>query len=85
MKPIVICGPTASGKTELALEIARRLGGIILSADSRQVYKRLTAGTAKPEGSWKNNVYTVEGIPYYLVDFLDVTDTFNAGNFCADV
>ena len=85
MKPIILCGPTASGKTELALELARQTGGIIISADSRQVYKHLTAGTAKPQGVYQNTVYTVEGIPYYLVDFLEVTDSFNAGNFCARV
>lgn len=81
MKPIVLCGPTASGKTELALELARQSNGIILSADSRQVYKCLTIGTAKPQGSYQNGTYTVDGIPYYLVDFLDVTATCNAGTF----
>lgn len=85
MKPIVICGPTASGKTELALELARQTGGVIISADSRQVYKRLTVGTAKPQGAYQNGLYTVDGIPYLLVDFVDVTDTFNAGAFCARV
>ncbi|MDO5765328.1 MAG: tRNA (adenosine(37)-N6)-dimethylallyltransferase MiaA [Elusimicrobiales bacterium] len=83
MKPIVLCGPTASGKTELALELARQTNGIILSADSRQVYKRLTVGTAKPAGTWQNGAYRVNGVPYHLVDFLDVTDTFNAGAFKA--
>ena len=83
MKPIVLCGPTASGKTELALELARQTDGIILSADSRQVYKRLTVGTAKPAGTWQNGAYRVDGVPYHLVDFLDVTDTFNAGAFKA--
>ena len=85
MKPIVLCGPTACGKTELALELARQTGGSIISADSRQVYIRLTVGTAKPQGEWKNGQYLVDGIPYYLVDFLDVTATFNAGAFCARV
>lgn len=83
MKPIVLCGPTASGKTELAIELARQTDGIILSADSRQVYKRLTVGTAKPAGTWQNGAYRVDGVPYHLVDFLDVTDTFNAGAFKA--
>lgn len=82
MKPIVICGPTASGKTDLALEIARQTGGIIISADSRQVYKHLTVGTAKPQGTYQNGLYTVEGVPYLLVDFLEVTVQFNAGDFC---
>lgn len=85
MRPIVLCGPTASGKTELALELARQLGGRIISADSRQVYKHLTIGTAKPQGVWQNNTYLVDGVPYELVDFLDVTQTFNAGAFCKRV
>ncbi len=85
MKPIVIAGPTASGKTELALELARQTGGVIVSADSRQVYQTLTIGTAKPQGVYQNGVYTVDGVPYLLVDFLPVTETFNAGAFCARV
>lgn len=85
MKSIVICGPTASGKTDLALELARQAGGGIISADSRQVYKQLTIGTAKPQGTYHNGLYTVEGVPYWLVDFLEVTDTFNAGAFCTRV
>ena len=85
MKPFVICGPTASGKTDLALELARQTGGLIISADSRQVYKHLTIGTAKPQGTYKNGLYTVQDVSYLLVDFLDVTDTFNAGAFCARV
>ena len=82
MRPIVLCGPTASGKTELALELARQLSGRIISADSRQVYKHLTIGTAKPQGVWQHDTYLVDGVPYELVDFLDVTQTFNAGAFC---
>lgn len=85
MKPIVLCGPTASGKTELALELARQTGGVIISADSRQVYRQLTVGTAKPQGSWKHGQYLVDGVPYYLVDFLPVEETFNAGAFCTRV
>lgn len=85
MKPIVLCGPTASGKTELALELARQAGGIVVSADSRQVYKRLTIGTAKPLGTYQNGSYTVDKIPYLLVDFLEVTDGFNAGAFRTQV
>ena len=81
MKPIVICGPTASGKTELALFLARRLGGEIISADSRQTYKHLTAGTAKPAGQWQAGCYRVEEIPYHLVDFLEPQEIFNAGAF----
>ncbi len=80
--PIIIAGPTASGKTELALGLASLLGAEIISADSRQVYKELTIGTAKPEGKWENGKYLVNNIPYNLVDFLYVEQTFNAGEFC---
>ena len=82
MKPIVICGPTASGKTDLALALAKQTDGVIISADSRQVYKHLTIGTAKPQGTYQNGLYTVDDVPYLLVDFVEVTDTFNAGDFC---
>ncbi|MBI4348315.1 MAG: (d)CMP kinase, partial [Elusimicrobia bacterium] len=49
---LAIVGPTASGKTALALELARRLGAELISADSRQIYRELNAGTAKPAGGW---------------------------------
>lgn len=45
---IVICGTTASGKSQLALDLAQRLNAVILGADSRQIYKELDIGTAKP-------------------------------------
>ena len=82
MKPIVIIGPTASGKTELALALARYLKTEIISADSRQVYQQLTVGTAKPIGQWQNGTYFVEQIPYHLVDFLPPDQTFDASTFC---
>ncbi len=73
----MIGGPTASGKTELALALARRLGGEIVSADSRQLYRDLQAGTAKPrrEGG------CVEAIPYHLIDCLELSEAFDAGRF----
>ncbi len=79
--PVVVMGPTASGKTELALALARALGGEIVSADSRQVYRRLDAGTAKPEGAWKGGVFLADGVPYHLVDFVDPARTFSAAEF----
>ena len=75
-------GPTASGKTELALSLARKLHTEIISADSRQVYQFLTAGTAKPVGQWINGKYLVEQSPYHLVDFLPPDQTFDASAFC---
>ena len=78
-------GANASGKTEIALELARRLGGEIISADSKQVYKFMEAGTAKPAGAWADTphgkAYLVEGVPYHLVDTLDPVASWDAGAF----
>ena len=62
---LVIAGPTASGKTALALELARRLGGEIVNADSQQVYRGLDAGTAKPTRE------ELAAVPHHLVDLVD--------------
>lgn len=83
---IVLVGPTASGKTELGLEIAKRKNGEIVSADSRQLYRELDAGTAKPRGIWQDRplggkAYVVEGIPYHLVDCLDLSETMHAARY----
>ncbi len=81
-KPILaIVGPTASGKTDLGLRLAREQNGEIISVDSRQVYRFLRIGTAKPQGTWKNNLYAVQGIPYHLVDILDASERFSAADF----
>ena len=82
MKHIILAGPTASGKTELALSLARALQSEIISADSRQIYTDLTIGTAKPCGTWKKDRYLVQGIPYHLVDFLPPDKTFDVISFC---
>ena len=57
MKPniLVVCGPTASGKTALAVALARRFGGEVVSADSMQVYRRMNIGTAKDRKSTRLN------------------------------
>ncbi len=65
---ISVVGPTASGKSELAVQIAKRFGGEIISADSRQIYKGMDIGSGKVEGKWKNKVFTYKGIPHYLID-----------------
>lgn len=75
---IAIVGPTASGKTELAVALARAIRGEIISADSRQIYRELSAGTAKPalDGSGR-----LGGIPYHLVGCADLQDPWDAGRF----
>lgn len=88
-KPIVIMGANASGKTALSLLIAKQAGGEILSADSRQIYKHLRAGTSKPQGRWEKDekgdpVYICADIPYRLVDFLDPSHTYDAGRYVKD-
>src|SRR5579864_6303108 len=83
MKELVlaIVGPTASGKTTLGLQLAHEQKGEIVSVDSKQVYRYLTVGTAKPTGHWTQGAYRVEGIPYHLVDFLEPDQPFSAAEF----
>ena len=77
-KPRVLCvvGSTASGKTSLAVELARQLDGEIVSCDSMQIYKGMNVGTATPDDSERG------GIPHHLMDFVDPTDP--KGYSCAD-
>src|SRR5437667_11805073 len=80
---LAIVGPTASGKTELGLRLAREQNGEIISVDSRQVYRYLSIGTAKPTGQWDDlkNIFLVHGIAYHLVDFLEPSESFSAADF----
>ncbi|MEW6097109.1 MAG: tRNA (adenosine(37)-N6)-dimethylallyltransferase MiaA [bacterium] len=72
---VVIAGPTGVGKTELAHEIAHKLGGEIISADSRQVYRYMDIGTAKPDKSLQKE------IPYHLIDVVDPDENFTVAEF----
>jgi tRNA dimethylallyltransferase len=69
-------GPTASGKTAVALAIARRLPVEIISVDSAQVYREMDIGTAKPDARTRRD------IPHHLIDILDPTERFSAADFC---
>ena len=73
--PILIAGPTAVGKSEIALRLAERLGGEIISADSMQVYRGLDLGTAKPSPADRARV------PHHLIDICDLTESFDAAQF----
>ncbi|MBP6183858.1 MAG: tRNA (adenosine(37)-N6)-dimethylallyltransferase MiaA [Saprospiraceae bacterium] len=75
---IIIGGPTASGKSALALELARHFGSAIISADSRQVYKGMDICTAKPSQIEQREV------PHYLIDICEPTNSYNAGQFEKD-
>jgi tRNA dimethylallyltransferase len=82
LKPLLaIVGPTASGKTDVALRLAKERHGEIISVDSRQIYQKLRIGTAKPAGVWKHDQYWVDGVPYHLVDIWDPAKAFTAADF----
>lgn len=72
---IVVVGPTASGKTKLAVEIAKRYNGEIVSADSMQIYKYMDIGTAKPTEEEK------QGIAHHLISIVEPTETFTLQDY----
>jgi len=74
-KVIAIVGPTASGKTALSVEVARRFDGEVISADSMQIYKGMDIATAKPTKE------EMQGIRHHLVDFLPSDNSFSVANF----
>ncbi|MDZ7624128.1 MAG: tRNA (adenosine(37)-N6)-dimethylallyltransferase MiaA [Ignavibacteriaceae bacterium] len=77
-KVIVIVGPTCSGKTNLSLKLSQFIPSEIISADSRQIYKFLDIGTAKPH---KNEL---EKVPHHLIDILDPSENYDASMFEKD-
>jgi len=78
VRSIVITGPTASGKTALALALAGLADVEIVSADSRQVYRRLDIGTAKPDAAAR------AAAPHHGIDLVGVTERYSAGRFARD-
>lgn len=77
-KVIVICGPTASGKTALAIELAKKINGEIISADSMQIYKDMNIGTAKP------TIEEMEGIKHYLLDYIYPNERYSVAQYKKD-
>ncbi len=73
--PLLIAGPTAVGKSEIALHLAERLNGEIISVDSMQVYRGLDVGTAKPSPEDRRRV------PHHLIDVVELTQPFDAAQF----
>ncbi|TSC78772.1 MAG: tRNA dimethylallyltransferase [Parcubacteria group bacterium Gr01-1014_33] len=95
-KLIVIVGPTASGKSELAVRLARKFNGEIISADSRQVYRGLDIGTGKISGKWhppitiisirsyqNDSKFLYKGIPHHCIDFVPPKKTFSVAEYKA--
>lgn len=75
---LCITGPTASGKTALAIALARKFDTEIVSADARQFYREMNIGTAKPSRE------ELGAVPHHFIDFLSVTDDYNIGKFEQD-
>ena len=78
MNPIIcLAGPTASGKTALAVELAKELNGEVVSCDSMQVYQRMDIGTAKPTEE------EMQGIPHHMLDVAQAWEDFSVSRYCA--
>lgn len=74
-KVIVIGGPTASGKTALSIELAKKINGEIISADSMQIYKEMNIGTAKPEKE------EMQGVKHYMLDIITPEERFSVADY----
>ena len=98
-KIIAIVGPTASGKTSLGIDIAKKFHGEIISVDSRQIYRGMNVGTAKPEGEWieteiekggsidqlfgARKTFLVEDVPHWGIDLVDPDTSYSVAEFKA--
>lgn len=93
---LVIVGPTASGKTRLGIDLAKRFGGEVISVDSRLVYRGMDVGTAKPAGEWveapiergsirqlfgTRRTFFVEGVPHWGIDLVDPDEAYSVADF----
>ena len=74
-KVIVICGPTASGKTALSIELAKKINGEIVSCDSMQIYKDMNIGTAKP------TIDEMQGIKHYMLDIISPNERYSVADY----
>lgn len=90
-KVIVILGPTSSGKSDVAISLAKKFSGEVISADSRQVYRDMDLGTGKVEGTWKkindkseDKAFFSEGIAHHLLDFRSPRGEYNVAQFKKD-
>lgn len=89
---IAIVGPTSSGKSDLAVALAKKLRGEVISADSRQVYRSMDIGTGKVPGKWQTTkgkakekkVFIYKGIPHHVIDFVSPKRKYTAEHFRKD-
>jgi tRNA dimethylallyltransferase len=78
-KIIVIAGPTASGKSSIAINLAKQLNGYIINGDSRQIYKHIDIGSAKPtpDEILDDYIWVIDGVKHFLFDFVDPKEQFS--------
>ena len=88
---IVVAGPTSSDKSSLAIEMAKKFNGYIINADSRQVYKELSIGTAKPtpdkiiHQSSKKEYWMIDDIEHYLYGHISIEEDYHLGRYQQEV
>lgn len=85
---LAVVGPTASGKSELAVDLAKKYNGEIISCDSRQIYKGLNIGSGKVAGKWvkskfniRNSIFIYRGVPHHCIDFVDPKKQYSVALF----
>ncbi|MDD3032411.1 MAG: tRNA (adenosine(37)-N6)-dimethylallyltransferase MiaA [Candidatus Pacebacteria bacterium] len=83
-KLIVVLGPTATGKTKMAIDLAKKFNGEVISADSRLVYKKMDIGIAKPKKDKNKKEYYVDGIRHHLIDIISIEKEYNVALFKKD-
>lgn len=87
-KVVAVIGPTASGKTDLGIFLAKKFNGEVVNFDSRQIYTKMNIGTAKPAGEWQEvegkKVYVVGSVVHHLMDFVDPGTDYSLANFKED-
>ena len=76
---LIICGPTAVGKTALSVQLAKHYSTEVISADSRQLYKEMSIGTAKP------TMQEMEGVPHHFIDCISIQQNYTAGDYEREV
>ena len=75
---VVIFGPTASGKSDLAIKVCKEIGGEVVTADSMQIYKGMDIGTAKPD------LEEMQGVPHYMIDVAEPTENYSLARYVED-
>ena len=74
-KSIIVTGPTASGKSDIAIKMAMKLNGEIVSADSMQIYRKMDIGTAKPD------LFQLNEVKHHMIDIIDIEDNYSVARY----